>query len=130
MKRIYHHYLKWECYKNEMYLTKDINELKNINIVLDFFRNDNLFLDTGIEFIDKWKFTLQHHLSDDSINKIAYIGQLACNYKYKIPEITTKKAWYLLDENTQIKANRTAKLIIYKYLNNEQENKQLSLFVE
>jgi hypothetical protein len=32
--------------------------------------------------------------------KIAYIGQLAW-YKYNIPEITTK-AWYLLDENTEL----------------------------
>jgi hypothetical protein len=29
MKRIYHHYDIWECFKNKkMYLTKDFNELK------------------------------------------------------------------------------------------------------
>ena len=130
MKRIYHHYLKWECHKNEMYLTKDINEIKNINKVIEFFRDENLFLDTGFEIIDKWRFTLQHHLSDESINKIAYIGQLACNYKYKIPEITTKKAWFMLDRETQNKANKTAEKLLKIYLKNERENKQLYFKLE
>lgn len=130
MKKIYHHYDKWECFRNKMYLTKDVNEVKNIEKVIYFFSHDSLFLDVGYELIEKWKFTLQHHLSDESINKIAYMGQLACNYKYNVPEITTKKAWYLIDENIRIKSNNNAKLIIKKYFNNETKNRQLYLWME
>ena len=130
MKRIYHHYNIWECFKNKMYLTKDLNESENIKKVIDFFTDENLFLDVGNELIEIWKFTLQHHLTDESINKIAYIGQIACNYKYNIPEITTKKAWYLLDEKIQLKSNNNAKLILKKYLNNETENRQLCFILE
>ena len=113
-----------------MYLTKDFNETENIKKVIDFFTDDTLFIEVGNELIKEWKFTLQHHLSDDSINKIAYLGQIACNYKYNIPEITTKKAWYLLDEKTQLKSNNNAKLILKKYLNNETENRQLCFILE
>jgi hypothetical protein len=130
MKKIYHHYNIWECFKNKMYLTKDLNETENIKKVIDFFTDENIFIEVGHEMIREWKFTLQHHLSDESINKIAYIGQLACNYKHNIPEITTKKAWYMLDEETRIKSNNNARLIIQNYFKNETKNRQLYLFME
>lgn len=111
-------------------MTKDLKESENIEKVMHFFTDENLFIETGYELIKKWKFTLQHHLLDDKINKIAYLGQVACNYKYNIPEITTKKAWYLLDEKTRHKSNNNAKLILKKYLKNETENRQLYFILE
>ena len=126
----YHRYEKWECFQNNMYQTKDINENENINKVLLFFTDEKMFFDTGLKMFDNWKFTLENHLFDNSINRISYLGQVCCNYKFKIPEITTKKAWFLLDKETQIKANKTAEILLKIYLKNERESKQLYFELE
>lgn len=126
----YHRYEKWECFLNDMYLTKDNNEVENIDKVILFFNDENMFFDTGILMFYNWKYTLENHLTDNSINRISYLGQACCNYKFKVPEITTKKAWFMLDKEVQNKANKTAEKLLKLYLKNERESKQLYFELE
>jgi hypothetical protein len=130
MKQIFYPYYVWECYKNNMYLTKDENEEENIKKVIYFFNTEDLFFLTCIEVFKNYKYTLKHHLTDNGINKIAYLGQVSCNYKFNIPEITIKKAWFLLSNEIQIKSNKIAENLIKIYFKNETENRQLYLKLE
>ena len=104
-----------------MYKTKDLNEIENIKKVILFFTDKNMFLDTGLKMFENGKYTLENHVTDNSINRISYLGQVCCNYKFKVPEITTKKAWFLLDNETRNKANKTAEILLKIYLKNETE---------
>ena len=110
-------YYYWETYKNGMY--KTYSEINNYNELFikskELLSNQKLFFDTGLELISKWNISCSNFLNNSHINKIAFICQSCCCFKYKVPEIVTKDAWKTLDIITQNNANNTAKLIIKEY---------------
>lgn len=88
VERIYHTWDKWECYQAgffevrppkhftdddcvERYATllKDIEEFKRIMMII----------------IEEWVNSCQHNLTNDRMNRIAWMGQSALCYKFGIP---------------------------------------------
>ena len=123
MKRIYHHYESWECFKNGMYnLDKKENELDLIEKSSELLKNENEFLKVSLTVLDKWIISSDVNLSNTSQNRQAWIGQSACNYQFGISEVLTRIAWSKLTENEMYKANLIADKIIKIY---EAKNKQL-----
>lgn len=122
MDRIYHRYENWECFKSGMYDNKDSDELQKLAV--DILTNRIQFLKTGLTVVKEWKKTCEHHLSNDSSNKQAFIGQICCSFKYSVPETSTRKAWALLSEMQKEQANKIADLIISRF-KHEKKNKQL-----
>jgi len=119
MNRIYKPYWEWEDYLNGMYDTK-LKEDENILIsnVFKILTNEELFFKTSLKMIYEWKISASVNLTNKSINRLAWIGQAACSYKYNVPEIITKKTWKLLANKQQLNANKIANKIVIQYEKN------------
>ena len=118
MKKIWHPYWKWECFKSGFY-----SDFKDIKLTKEeceqeykkFLSNLPLFEKILKKVITKWNYSCEHFLTDSSRNKIAWLGQASMAYYKKIP--AKARAGYKLLSNKQQKlADNLAKKYLKKYL--------------
>jgi len=112
--RIFHTYDKWECYKAGFYKNNHPTMSKEQceNEYKDFLSNDKKFKKALNKVIFEWKNSCQHYLTNNSMNRIAWLGQAALCYATGIPS-TFRGGFNLLSEEQQDRANNIA----LKYLN-------------
>ena len=128
MKRIYHHYTLWEEYKYGMWKTFHGQELDNFLIIaIEFTGNHLLYGYWMKEVIRLWEYSCEHNLSDNSINRQAWIGHAACCLALGCPEHVTRLAWHSLSDNQQILANLQATEAIKEWEGNQCRKDQLGL---
>ena len=109
VKQIYHPYWKWECYNNGMWSKVSLDkEQEIIERAIIFTGNYIEYGNAMIDVVNNWHYSLEHHLTDNSINQRAYIGHAACNYKFGWAEYLVRAAWNKLDPNQQRLANAAA----------------------
>lgn len=120
MKQKYYPYYEWEDFLNGMYNTSlhSENSVSNSIIVLS---NSDLFDLILNEVINNWKISSDQNLSNKYCNRQAWLGQSACSYYYKSPEISTRVAWATLTNKQRYYANKVANKWIRIY---ENKNKQ------
>lgn len=113
-KRIFHTYDKWECYKAGFYNSSVEGKTKEEceKIYAEFLSDIPLFEATLEKVISEWKYSCEHYLTNESMNRIAWLGQASLCYSKGIPS-EFRGGFYLLTEEQQIEANLTA----LKYLN-------------
>ena len=119
MKRIYHPYWLWEDYKAGFYENCS-GELKKQLIIkgIEMFNSEYLTRQNMFFVIENWKYSCEHNLTNESLNKIAYIGQSACCVYAKIPSTVTMEIWNLLDKDVQERSNKIAIEAINKWNEN------------
>jgi hypothetical protein len=126
MKRIYHQYKNWECYKYGMFKSTnnmsapEWHELEDLAIKL--LTNEVEFLNAGMRLIKEWKVSCEENLTNINQNRIAYIGQACCCLIHGVPEAITKQAWKQIPIEKQVKANKVAEKIIKIY---ESQNREI-----
>jgi len=116
MNRIYHHHKLWEEVKYNMYGCFDLKD-KDILIkkVINYFNNSSLVKYWMEKVIEDFKFSCEHNFTNTSMNRVAWLGQASVAYAYKICDDITKIAWNYLDEETQNRANETAKRLVERW---------------
>jgi hypothetical protein len=125
MKQIFHHYELWEDYKCGFYNNCSGEQKKElIKKVVDIFSNENLTRKYMEKVISEWKYSLEHNLTNPSINKIAYIGQSACAIAFNIPNTITMEAWRYVSIENRNKADKIALESIKKW---KESNKEIQL---
>lgn len=123
MKQIYKPYWEWECHKNGMYRDATDTDIKK---AFQLMKQSSLFSEAMRKVIKEWPDTMLNHLSNESINKKAFLGQCACSYWINVPESATKKAWWILAEEKRTLANREAQKHIDKWNKDyERKNKKI-----
>lgn len=129
MERIYHRYEFWECWKNGFFDNiSGVDKNKKIQKVIELFSDQQKTKEYMNKVIEQWKYSCEHNLTNDSMNKIAWLGQSACCIYDKIPSSITMEAWHLVSKENRDKADSIASEIIENYLNNlKNEKKQLCL---
>jgi len=113
--RILHTYEKWECFKAGFYEThppKGMKEEDCEQTYADFLSDVNGFEIILNKIINEWKNSCEHYLTNDSMNRIAWLGQAALCYKYKIPSCY-RGGYNMLSRQQQMDADKMA----LKYLN-------------
>ena len=116
MKQIYRPYWEWEDYLLGMYDTsKKENELYLINESKILLKDINMFFNVSLNVINEWKISSDINLSNKNQNRNSWIGQAACFYNHKCPEILTRIAWGQLTDREKLEANLVAKKIIRIY---------------
>lgn len=119
MNRIYHPYWLWEDYQNGFYDNVSGEKKQElINKVLEMFNSEELTKENMNRVINEWVYSCEHNLSNESLNRIAYIGQSACCIYAGIPNTVTMEAWNLLDEKVQERSNFIANSVLQKWIKN------------
>ena len=127
MKRIYHPYWLWEDYKAGFYNNCSGSIKKDfLSKVVLFFNDENLTREFMYKVVDEWENSCEHNFTNESMNKIAYLGQSAVCLWNGIPNTVTMEAWSLLSKDVQIRSNNIATEVI-EYWKNKYKNKQLCL---
>lgn len=107
--RIFHVYEKWEAIDYDFFAKthKKWSKLQCRHKYLELMIDLDEFEDVLIALTNEWKFGCEHNLTNRSLNRIAWLGQAAMAYKYKIPAIFSS-GWQLLTEEQQEDANNVA----------------------
>ena len=123
MKQIYFPYTEWEDYLNGMYeLNKDTDDEYLISKAIDLLSNQDLFFNTALEVMKNWVKSADVNLSNKNSNRRSWIGQSACFYAEKVPELLTREAWARMTPEYRNDANKTAEKIIRIY---EEQNRRI-----
>jgi hypothetical protein len=114
MNRIYHTWDKWECYPAGFYEnSKEGMKKEECELAYkELLSNDNRFENALKRVIIEWKNSCEHYLTNESMNRIAWLGQAALCIELGIPSCF-RSGYFLLSENEQKKAD----LLALKYLN-------------
>lgn len=80
-------------------------EQDNINNIILFTGNHIEYGKAMNEVIDNWTFTMEHNLTNSSINKKAFIGHCAACFAYGYPEYLVRYAWWQLTEQQRVLAD-------------------------
>jgi len=119
VNRIYHTWDKWECYPAGFYETKPPS--KDMTIVdckqayADFLADTKRFecaLD-GVRL--HWPNSCEHYLTNERMNRIAWLGQAAMCYETRVPSAFCG-GYFLLDEAQQRLADLSALSALNKWL--------------
>lgn len=114
-KRIFHTFDKWECQKAGFYESKPpkgMSKEEAENTYVTLLSNTELFESVLQKVIDGWEFSCEHYLSNENMNRIAWLGQASLCFEYGIPSCF-RTGYNLLTEEQQKAADESA----LKYLN-------------
>lgn len=108
--RIYHTHELWECYPAGFYETKPPRGMtadQANEAYRDFLQNLNSF-EAGLQrVISEWKHSCEHYLSNESMNRIAWLGQAAMCIATGVPS-GYRGGFNQLSEGEQLAANQMA----------------------
>lgn len=116
MERIYHTWDKWECYPAGFYENRPKDKSLDDDACRDayaaFLRDSPMFEAAMMSIILKWKNSCEHYLTNEKMNRIAWMGQASLCYARGIPSIFCG-GFNRLSQEEQAEANRLA----LKYIN-------------
>jgi hypothetical protein len=119
LEQIYHPYNVWEDYKNGFYdNVSGKNKIEMIEKVIKFFSDPLQVEEVMFRVVDEWFYSCEHNLTNNGMNKIAYIGQASLSYLHKIPSTITMEAWSKVPKEFQIEANNIAERAYDRWLVN------------
>ena len=134
IKKIYHHYDKWEEYKNGMWKSPTKEEVERLlPEIVNFTGNHIEYGMAMIEVIKKWKYSCEDKLTDNNLNRRAWLGHAACCNKFGWKESLVRSAWKKLTNDQRNLANLEAEKAINIYLNfllQKSQKNQLTIFDE
>lgn len=127
-KRIYHRVEDWECYRLGLYggiqnLSKEVRD-NALNLYAEFLKDSKRFSCAIERVFREWPISCEQFLLNDSINRIAWIGQSAMFVETGIPRIF-RGGFKLLTIAEQVKANKVAIKYLNKWLDNHRYNEPL-----
>lgn len=112
LTRIYHPYHLWEDYKFGFYGGISYPKDNTLQLYADLLKDLNKFEGALKVIISEWKHSCEHNLSNESMNRIAYLGQASCALIYNVPSSISMGGYNKLTQDEQKAADAMAK----KYL--------------
>lgn len=114
-ERLLHTWDKWECYRAGFHAERPPNGMtqeQGEQAYRDFLSDIDLFERTLQEVTGEWKFSCEHYLTNDRMNRVAWLGQASVAKALGIPAVC-RGGYQLLSQEQQYAANMMA----VKYLN-------------
>lgn len=119
MKQVFHPFSKWEDHEHGFYNNiSGGSKTEMIKNVVELFCNPEetkIYMDRVIK---EWPFSCEHNLTNEGMNKIAYLGQAACSLYRGVPSTVTMEAWSKVPKEFQNIADGIASKIINEWENN------------
>lgn len=122
-KRIYHPWTKWEDNTHGFYGGLDYPKDNTLELYASLLRDLSRFEAALKTIISEWKYSCEQNLTNEDMNRIAYLGQAACALVYNVPSAIGRGGYNLLTPEEQKAADAMAE----KYLNLWLENQHVDL---
>lgn len=90
MERIYHTWEKWECYPAGFYEDRcpDGMSKEEGEEMYRSFLSDLPAFEAALQAVTtEWKHSCEHYLSNECMNRIAWLGQAAMAYRHGVPSM-------------------------------------------
>lgn len=107
MRRIYHHWETWECVQAGMYSESSLDFDAATAAYAAFLSDIPRFQRAMQRVIAEWPISCEQFLTNDSINRIAWLGQSAMCIETGIPRCF-RAGFKLLSRHQQDSANQAA----------------------
>lgn len=121
--RIYKPYHLWEDWLNGMWRQVDSEQYDSYLKWAIYFTGDHVKYGESMGLVIKeWKNTMLHNLTNQSMNKRAFLGHCACCFNSGCPEYIVRDAWKLLTEQQRINADAIAQKHIDNWMNEYKTN--------
>lgn len=130
MKPIYHHYTKWEDFRNGMYNEEREGRKERVQKAIDILSSPDLCRKAMKMVTSQWKYACEQNLSNDIYGHRAFLGQSACCIYAGVHEDETRQAWGMLTDNQRKKANSIADMVFREWRSAHDQNPQMTLFKE
>ena len=120
MKRIFHTWDKWECYPAGFYENTPPGNMTNEEAELfyrDFLADIPLFCRCLRRVINEWENSCEHYLTNEKMNRIAWMGQASVCIFNGIPS-RYRGGYNLLTEEQKAAADNKALKYINVWLKN------------
>ena len=114
MKRIYHTWDKWECYPAGFY-ESGTDKPEPETMYCDFLSDIPKFEKAMARILKEWPKSCEHYLSNENMNRIAWMGQAAACIALNIPACY-RGGFNFLTQKQQDAANKSALKYINKWL--------------
>lgn len=88
MKRVYHTWEKWECYPAGFYENQAPNGMSAADAITAYgiFLRDTPRFERALErVVSEWKHSCEHYLSNENMNRIAWLGQASMCIDTRVP---------------------------------------------
>ena len=118
-KRIYHPYFLWEDYKNGLYENKIQPEL--IISCVELLQNRKHFYQSAKLLTKTWIYCSDVNLTNNEMNRKAWLGQATCCFRFKANSETVINAWHKLTDIQKEEANYIAEIVIKEFINKKIE---------
>lgn len=118
--RIFHTWDKWECYKNGFFAERcpdGISQEMGEIMFADFLKDTKLFEKSLQDVITQWKNSTEHNLTNDRMNRIAWLGQASVCMAIKLPSIC-RGGYALLSDKQKFTADNLAHTYLNLWLKN------------
>lgn len=119
MERVYHTWNEWECYPAGLYETKPPLEGMSAQECRDAYEEFLRDLDrfrAGLEGVLRdWPNSTEHYLTNQNMNRIAWLGQAAMCYETRVPRVF-RSGFMQLTADEQEAANQLALEYLNKFL--------------
>lgn len=119
IERVYHTWDKWECYPAGFYESKPKDKTLTPagceQIYTDLLRDIPAFQEALARVISEWKNSCEHYLTNENMNRIAWLGQASLCIAKGIPSCF-RGGFNRLDEAEQYAANQAALVALNRWL--------------
>lgn len=94
---------------------------------MEFFQEENLFRKTAIELMSEWPVCCDHFLSDQEINRVAWLGQV-CSLYFDGVDSRFSYAYNWLDKKIKDKNNLIAQELINEWIKDRDNQNGIGIY--
>lgn len=121
MERIYHPWHKWEDYRSNFYGgVSEYPKDNTLQLYASLLRDLPKFEDALKVVISEWKHACEHNLSNEAMNRVAYLGQASCALVYKVPHSVSMGGYNLLTDEEKAAADAMAQKYLDLWIERQQ----------
>ncbi len=124
MTRIYHPWNKWEDNKHGFHGGMDYPKDNTLKLYADLLRDLSKFEAALVTITNEWKYSCEHNLSNESMNRVAYLGQASCALIYNVPHNVSMGGYNLLTLEEQKAADAMAQKYLDLWLERNDVNSE------
>lgn len=114
MTRIFHPWDKWEDYRHNFHggVSDNFQKDNTLKLYASLLADIPRFEAALKVIVSEWKHSCEHNLTNEAMNRVAYLGQASCALVYGVPHHMSMSGYNLLTAEQKVAADVMAQ----KYL--------------